>query len=106
MASTDFEVRVLQLDEGNTKLSGQQKFWVRSTVCCQRSNNNWLITHEHISLPVDFRSGTTYGRWMPWIACTKDERRLQSGVVNDVRKCFGDPWREAKLAFPVRATTG
>lgn len=49
---------MLHLDKGNTKLAGQQQFWVRSTVCCQRSNNKWLIAHEHISLPVDFRSGT------------------------------------------------
>jgi ketosteroid isomerase-like protein len=49
---------MLHLDEGNTKLAGEQKFWLRSTVCCQKSNSKWVITHEHISLPVDFRSGT------------------------------------------------
>jgi ketosteroid isomerase-like protein len=27
--------------------------WVRATSCCQRSNHNWLITHEHVSWPVD-----------------------------------------------------
>jgi uncharacterized protein (TIGR02246 family) len=31
--------------------------WVRATSCCQRSNNRWLITHEHISLPVDVTTG-------------------------------------------------
>ena len=25
--------------------------WIRSTVCCLRSNGKWLITHEHISMP-------------------------------------------------------
>lgn len=52
---------MLHLDKGNTNLSepqSEREFWLRSTVCCQRSNNKWLITHEHISLPVDFRSGT------------------------------------------------
>lgn len=49
---------MLHLDKGNTKLSGQQEFWLRSTVCCQRSRSGWLITHEHISLPVDFRTGS------------------------------------------------
>jgi ketosteroid isomerase-like protein len=52
---------MLHLDKGNANLSEQQSkrgFWLRSTVCCQRSNNEWLITHEHISLPVDFRTGT------------------------------------------------
>ena len=28
-------------------------FWVRATDGCQRSDGEWLITHEHISLPVD-----------------------------------------------------
>jgi ketosteroid isomerase-like protein len=51
---------MLHLDKGNANLSEQSRreFWLRSTVCCKRSNNKWLITHEHISLPVDFRSGT------------------------------------------------
>ncbi|WP_281412360.1 nuclear transport factor 2 family protein [Rhizobium laguerreae] len=49
---------MLHQDKGNTNLSGPQEFWLRSTVCCQRANSKWLITHEHISLPVDFRSGT------------------------------------------------
>jgi uncharacterized protein (TIGR02246 family) len=51
---------MLHLDKGNANLTEKQsgrQFWLRATVCCQRSNNNWLITHEHISLPVDFRSG-------------------------------------------------
>src|SRR5262245_11933922 len=50
--------QMLHLDKGNTKSSGPKAFWLRSTVCCQRSSSKWLITHEHISLPVDFRSGT------------------------------------------------
>jgi ketosteroid isomerase-like protein len=51
---------MFHLDKGNTHLSEQglkPEMWVRSTVCCQRSNHKWLITHEHISLPIDFRSG-------------------------------------------------
>jgi uncharacterized protein (TIGR02246 family) len=31
--------------------------WVRATSCCERSDHRWLITHEHISLPVDFATG-------------------------------------------------
>jgi ketosteroid isomerase-like protein len=49
---------MLHFDKGNTNQQNGRGFWLRSTVCCQRSNNKWLITHEHISLPVDFRSGT------------------------------------------------
>jgi ketosteroid isomerase-like protein len=32
--------------------------WVRATSCCQRSHGRWLVTHEHISMPVDLKSGT------------------------------------------------
>lgn len=31
--------------------------WVRATSSCQRSHDRWLITHEHISLPVDVTTG-------------------------------------------------
>ena len=27
--------------------------WVRSTVCLQRIDDRWLITHEHISFPIN-----------------------------------------------------
>jgi ketosteroid isomerase-like protein len=46
---------MLHLDKGNANMAGGQKrpeFLVRSSVCCQRSNNRWLIMHEHISIPV------------------------------------------------------
>ena len=52
---------MLHLDSGTRKNGRQTKIWVRSTVCCQRSNDNWLITHEHISLPIDPKSGME--RW-------------------------------------------
>jgi ketosteroid isomerase-like protein len=32
--------------------------WVRATSSCQRSNGNWVITHEHVSWPVDPKSGS------------------------------------------------
>jgi ketosteroid isomerase-like protein len=32
-------------------------YWVRVTVCCQQLDHKWVITHEHISVPVDFKSG-------------------------------------------------
>ena len=41
---------------GTLKNGHEVSYWVRATVCCQRSNQQWLITHEHISLPVDPRS--------------------------------------------------
>jgi ketosteroid isomerase-like protein len=33
-------------------------YWVRTTNGCQRSNDRWLITHEHVSVPVDMASGS------------------------------------------------
>jgi uncharacterized protein (TIGR02246 family) len=31
--------------------------WVRSTVCLRKSGNDWLIAHEHTSVPFDAESG-------------------------------------------------
>ena len=32
--------------------------WVRATSCWQWSHRGWLITHEHISLPADVKTGS------------------------------------------------
>ena len=44
---------MLHLDSGNRN-GAYSGVWLRSTVCCQRLDNRWLITHEHISLPIDW----------------------------------------------------
>jgi uncharacterized protein (TIGR02246 family) len=31
--------------------------WVRSTVCLRKRNGDWLIVHEHTSVPFDAESG-------------------------------------------------
>lgn len=49
---------MLHRTSGALKDGREVGYWVRATVCCQRSNHRWLITHEHISLPVDFQSGS------------------------------------------------
>jgi ketosteroid isomerase-like protein len=37
---------------GATRKSGPEgAAWVRSTVCCRRAGDHWLITHEHVSVP-------------------------------------------------------
>jgi uncharacterized protein (TIGR02246 family) len=41
---------------GTLKNGEQAGSWVRATSCCRRSNHSWLITHEHISWPVDAKS--------------------------------------------------
>jgi uncharacterized protein (TIGR02246 family) len=42
---------------GTRKDGREVDYWVRATVCCQRSDQGWLIKHEHISAPVDLKSG-------------------------------------------------
>ncbi len=44
---------MLHLDSGNRN-GDYSGIWLRSTVCCQRINDRWLITHEHISLPIEW----------------------------------------------------
>ena len=43
---------------GTLKNGREVGSWVRATNCCQRSNHGWLITHEHVSLPVDLKNGS------------------------------------------------
>jgi ketosteroid isomerase-like protein len=42
---------------GTLRDGRQVGYWVRTTNGCRRSNHEWLITHEHVSLPVDIASG-------------------------------------------------
>jgi uncharacterized protein (TIGR02246 family) len=44
---------LLHRTSGTLKNGREVGYWVRATLCCQRSNQGWLITHEHISVPVD-----------------------------------------------------
>ncbi|NUT03615.1 MAG: SnoaL-like domain-containing protein [Hamadaea sp.] len=44
---------MLHLDTGTRKNGLDGAVWLRSSVCCRRSNGKWLITHEHISLPIN-----------------------------------------------------
>ena len=59
VASGDLAVaHLLHHTSGTLKTGREVGYWVRATVCCQRANDRWLITHEHISLPVDVASGS------------------------------------------------
>lgn len=42
---------------GTLKDGREVGYWVRTTNCFQRMNERWSITHEHVSLPVDFKTG-------------------------------------------------
>jgi ketosteroid isomerase-like protein len=53
---------MLHLDSGKRTNGDEISIWVRSTVGCRRSNGTWLITHEHISLPINM---ATLQAWFP-----------------------------------------
>lgn len=58
---------MLHLDSGTRKGKPQSSIWVRETVCLRRSNGQWLITHEHISIPVNPEN------LQVWLATDKDQ---------------------------------
>ncbi len=41
---------------GTLKDGQEVGYWVRTSNSFRRSGNRWLITHEHVSLPVDMQS--------------------------------------------------
>jgi ketosteroid isomerase-like protein len=43
---------------GTLKDGRKAESWVRATSCFQRSVHGWLITHEHVSWPVDVKTGS------------------------------------------------
>jgi ketosteroid isomerase-like protein len=58
-ASGDIAVAYMLIRAGGTLKSGQEVgYWVRGTSVFERLNDRWLVTHEHVSLPVDFQSGS------------------------------------------------
>jgi ketosteroid isomerase-like protein len=57
-ASGDFAVAHMLLRASGVRTNGREVgYWVRTTNGCRRTEHGWLITHEHVSLPVDFESG-------------------------------------------------
>ena len=41
-----------------TKTDGQPvDMWWRATICCQQIDGEWLITHQHSSVPFDMETG-------------------------------------------------
>jgi len=54
----------LAFSHGFGRLSGTLKngnrtdgFWVRWTACFQKVDGNWLIAHDHVSVPLDVETG-------------------------------------------------
>jgi ketosteroid isomerase-like protein len=59
LVSGDVAVAYMLIRASGTLKDGREVgYWVRATICCKRSNGSWLITHEHISLPFDFETGS------------------------------------------------
>jgi ketosteroid isomerase-like protein len=53
---------------GTLKTGREVGYWVRVTNTFQRSqrfNDRWLITHEHVSLPVDMATGSAAMNLVP-----------------------------------------
>jgi len=58
LASGDVAVAFkLHRSSGTRKDGREVGMWVRVTVCCRRFDDRWLITHEHVSLPVEMPGG-------------------------------------------------
>ena len=69
--SLNYEIRDLTITVGGevafsyslNRLSGKLKngqkigSWVRYTACFRKIDGKWLIAHEQVSLPIDFKSG-------------------------------------------------
>ncbi len=42
---------------GTLNSGGAVNMWVRDTVCFQKIEGNWVVTHEHTSVPFEAESG-------------------------------------------------
>jgi ketosteroid isomerase-like protein len=59
LAGGDIAVAYMLIRASGTLKDGREvRYWVRATSCCRWSNDRWLISHEHVSLPVDSVSGS------------------------------------------------
>lgn len=43
---------------GTLPNGGRSDNWVRWTACFRKLDGGWLITHDHVSVPVDPQSGS------------------------------------------------
>ena len=65
LASSDVaSVHMLHRTSGTLNDGRKVGYWVRVTVSLKRSDR-WLITHEHVSVPVDVMSGRAVMDLMP-----------------------------------------
>ena len=43
--------------KGTLKSGQQTDWWLRWTACYRKTDGKWLIVHEHVSVPIDLKSG-------------------------------------------------
>jgi ketosteroid isomerase-like protein len=66
VASGDVAAAHMLIRASGTRTNGREVgYWVRTSNSCRRSDGRWLITHEHVSLPVNFESGSAVMDLMP-----------------------------------------
>ena len=66
LASGDVAVAYMLIRASGTLKNGREVgYWVRATSAFKRSNHRWLVTHEHVSVPVDFESGSAVTDLVP-----------------------------------------
>lgn len=59
IAGGDVAAAHMLLRASGTRTNGRQvDYWVRTSNSCRRSDTGWLMSHEHVSLPVDLERGT------------------------------------------------
>ena len=49
---------MLHRTSGRLKVGHEVDYWLRATVHCEKLASGWRISHEHVSLPIDFAHGT------------------------------------------------
>lgn len=47
----------LNMTRGILKSGHRSERWLRWTACYRKFDSNWLVIHEHVSVPVDLKSG-------------------------------------------------
>lgn len=58
-ASGDVAAAHMLIHASGTRVNGRQvDYWVRTSNSCRRTDGRWLMSHEHVSLPVDLEHGS------------------------------------------------
>jgi ketosteroid isomerase-like protein len=66
LASAEVAAASMLIRTSGTLKSGREVgYWVRASDSYQRSERGWLITHEHVSLPVDMANGSAVMNLLP-----------------------------------------